>query len=518
MACRACTPASSPGVYPMNSDAFTYVMTGSAPHVPADEVESSLPSVEVRILWASTALQVLHLTPPRSFFVGDASTEEPTCDYLVPSEIVGAPRVPIIVSRADVTALVILPRTHGYLDVPGEDRVTLAELVARGGARPSNEVTGAYECDLPLGSAARLQFEGSALVFQVAVVNAGKRFPAGFLATAEPAALLFTATSFLLHLGAIAALAFFMPKLGADDSDAIDRDRVLMMKKLLNGAAAREMEERDSTEASAPSSEPQGGTGAAEKGEAGSMGKRSANDAGHRYGVRPKDSPDPHLARQTALRNAADFGVIAYVAAGQGGDPNAPISAWGRTNSSGQDDKSALGKMFGNDIDDSMGAGGIDLSGVGPSGGGWEVGIGVRNIGGLDPGEGTGPDRGIANGRGRPSRGHLAAAPRIREPEITVNGHLRPEVIQRIVRQNFGRFRFCYEGGIRNNPNLQGRVAVKFVVSRSGAVARTADGGSDLPDQNVVQCVVRAFDELSFPPPEAGMVTVVYPIVFSPGD
>jgi hypothetical protein len=279
------------------------------------------------------------------------------------------------------------------------------------------------------------------------------------------------------------------------------------------------MEESDITNATAPSSEPQGGAGAAERGEAGSMGKSSANDNGHKYGVQgPKDNPDPHLARQAALRNASDFGVIAYITAMQGGDPDAPISVWGRTNSGGRDDKSALGNMFGNDIDDSIGAGGIDLSGVGPSGGGWEVGIGLRNIGGLEPGGGIGPDQGIPNGRGRPSRGHVATAPRIREPEITVNGHLRPEVIQRIVRQNFGRFRFCYEAGIRNNPNLQGRVAVKFVVSRTGAVAMTADGGSDLPDQNVVQCVVRAFAELSFPPPEAGMVTVVYPIVFSPGD
>jgi hypothetical protein len=46
----------------------------------------------------------------------------------------------------------------------------------------------------------------------------------------------------------------------------------------------------------------------------------------------------------------------------------------------------------------------------------------------------------------------------------------------------------------------------------------TADGGSDLPDQSVVQCVVRGFGNLSFPQPEGGMVTVVYPIIFNPGD
>jgi hypothetical protein len=96
-----------------------------------------------------------------------------------------------------------------------------------------------------------------------------------------------------------------------------------------------------------------------------------------------------------------------------------------------------------------------------------------------------------------------------------VNGRLPPEVIQRIVRQNVGRFRLCYETGLKNNPNLQGRVAVKFVIDRSGAVAMTADAGSDLPDQNVVQCIVRGFGNLSFPRPEGGMVTVVYPMTFN---
>ena len=47
---------------------------------------------------------------------------------------------------------------------------------------------------------------------------------------------------------------------------------------------------------------------------------------------------------------------------------------------------------------------------------------------------------------------------------------------------------------------------------------RRQDGGSDLPDQGVVGCVVRGFGNLSFPQPEGGIVTVVYPIIFNPGD
>ena len=44
-----------------------------------------------------------------------------------------------------------------------------------------------------------------------------------------------------------------------------------------------------------------------------------------------------------------------------------------------------------------------------------------------------------------------------------------------------------------------------------------SDGGSDLPDADVVGCVLRAFETLEFPPPVGGKVTVVYPVLFAPG-
>ena len=91
-----------------------------------------------------------------------------------------------------------------------------------------------------------------------------------------------------------------------------------------------------------------------------------------------------------------------------------------------------------------------------------------------------------------------------------------PEVIQRIVRQNFGRFRLCYENGLRSNPNLTGTVSVSFVIGVSGSVGSVGGGGS-LPDSGVVSCVTKAFYGLSFPQPEGGVVKVTYPIAFSPG-
>lgn len=101
---------------------------------------------------------------------------------------------------------------------------------------------------------------------------------------------------------------------------------------------------------------------------------------------------------------------------------------------------------------------------------------------------------------------HVAAAPAGRVP---------PDVIQRVVRDNFGRFQVCYDAGQQRHPGLEGRVAVKFVIDRRGSVALAADAGSDLPDPDVVSCVVRAFDSLTFPESKDSAVTVVYPIVFT---
>ncbi len=500
---------------------FTYSMVKSGPDVSPDEVEvAHLSAIEVMVLWDSNVLHISHLTPPRSFFVGEEMGEKVSCDFFVPSETLGTTRAPVVVSRGIGASLVILPRSRGYVDLQGQGKVSLADLISSGRARPSTEMSGAYEFELPAGAKARMELEGSALAFQVSAVNAGKRVPVGILATSEPAAFLYTGLSFLLHMGLVAVFAFFMPAMRGDDSEDIDRDQILMMQKLLNAAAEREQEERDTSEVTETSpDQKEGGTGTRAKGEEGSMGNPNTKDSGHKYGVQgPKDNPDPHLAKQAALQEAAQFGMIGLISTMGGGDPNAPTAPWGREESSGQDEKSARGNMFGDTIGDSFGAGGLGLSGVGEGGGGRGEGIGLGNFGGLGHGAGTGTGQGIGSGRGRLGGGHQVKAPRIREGATSVNGRLPPEVIQRIVRQNFGRFRLCYENGMRNNPNLQGRVTVKFVIDRSGAVAMTADGGSDIPDAAVVGCVVRGFGNLSFPQPEGGMVTVVYPIMFNPGD
>jgi hypothetical protein len=106
--------------------------------------------------------------------------------------------------------------------------------------------------------------------------------------------------------------------------------------------------------------------------------------------------------------------------------------------------------------------------------------------------------------------------PRIREDGATLSSAGLPiEVVRRIVRQNFGRFRLCYESGLRLDPTLAGAVRVRFVVETDGAVGTVNDAGSTLPDAGVVACIERAFGNLSFPEPTGGALSVTYSLSFS---
>ncbi|MRG91430.1 AgmX/PglI C-terminal domain-containing protein [Polyangium spumosum] len=495
---------------------YTYQLVKSGPDVPTEELETPSASVEVMVMWDQMILNVAHLTPPRSYYVGEEETKNVKCDYFVPQEKLGATRAPVVLAeKGGAVSVVLLPRAKGTIEIAGQPKMTVQQAIDSGKTQPCAELSGAFQMALPPGSKARIEVDG--LIFQVSTVNAG-RVVAGHVQL-DTTNYLYQGLSAAVHVGLLAAMAFFMPPLGATDGDGISDDQKYMLQQYLAAAAEKELEEKQ-TEMTAENNadNKEGGTGTKAKGEEGSMGNPTTKASGNRYGVQgPQDNPDPHIARQAALRDAAEFGMIGLLNAGAGGDPNAPTAPWGRDDSLGNDALSARGNMWGDNIGDSFGAGGLGLSGIGEGGGGRGEGIGLGSIGTIGHGAGTGPGQGFGNGHGKLSGSHRTKPPQVRMGATSVSGRLPPEVIQRIVRQNFGRFRLCYENGLRNNPNLQGRVGVRFVIGRDGAVSNVGNGGSDMPDGGVVSCVVRAFYGLSFPQPEGGIVTVVYPIMFSPG-
>jgi len=440
--------------------------------------------IEATLSWGNDVLSVRHLPEGSVVSVG----EHAQCTFFVPASQLGSDRVEVL--SAGSTAL--------RRDQP----LTMA--------------LGAFSVGLRL-------------------VPAGRRVPAGAWGRLKESALGAVGTSFAAHAMILGSLAMFLPQLGVTDDDAILRDQLFTMQKYLASAAERERDALQDSVRGESSGGESGTAGHEARGESGAIGKPiSPQTNGHWSAKGDADPREATLSRDQMKELARDFGLLGILNTWPLTDPNAPVVPWGET-LNGADRESHLGAMWGADALENWGPGGLGLLGVG-EGGGCEGdpshcrGVGLTDVGRLghsltdDFGSCTTPNCDVrGRGQGRLRGAHATKGPMFRWCSdqacgFETNGRIPPEVIQRIVRQNAGRYRLCYEQGLRNNPNLSGHVRVKFVIDHGGAVSVAQDGGSDIPDEKVRSCVVQSFYALSFPSPEGGTVRVAYPIIFSPSE
>ncbi len=196
-----------------------------------------------------------------------------------------------------------------------------------------------------------------------------------------------------------------------------------------------------------------------------------------------------------------------------------PVSAWAQETALDRPEVAARIAMWAPALPESAG-GVIALSTAGSGVGApaENVSVHVATVGhgdGEAESAALGP-RAVGVGADGTERGHRGVRVSLRDVDVDVGHGLPRAIVQGVVRQNFARMSACYGVGLRDKPTLHGRVAVKFVIGEDGSVQLAQDAGSQLPDEAVVNCVVRNFQVLTFPPPEGGKVTVTYPLVFAP--
>lgn len=97
------------------------------------------------------------------------------------------------------------------------------------------------------------------------------------------------------------------------------------------------------------------------------------------------------------------------------------------------------------------------------------------------------------------------------------SGVLAEDAIDNVITAGYPLFARCYRDGVNRNNDLDGTVRLQFVVGKAGSVSEVRDGGSDLTDHLVVDCIAEGFYALHFPAPEHGSVQVLYRIGFQAG-
>ncbi|HVY46073.1 MAG TPA: AgmX/PglI C-terminal domain-containing protein [Minicystis sp.] len=78
------------------------------------------------------------------------------------------------------------------------------------------------------------------------------------------------------------------------------------------------------------------------------------------------------------------------------------------------------------------------------------------------------------------------------------------------------RYLRCHDERAKRDPTVRGAVLVKLLVGADGAVMAALDGGSKLPDPNVVSCVVATLSSLHFPAPRGGTAILTASLPLSP--
>ncbi len=101
------------------------------------------------------------------------------------------------------------------------------------------------------------------------------------------------------------------------------------------------------------------------------------------------------------------------------------------------------------------------------------------------------------------------------DEETVIEGGLDRDVIADVIRRNLGQIRYCYERQLSSNPELYGKLLVKFTINAGGSVMEPKIDNTTLKSAMVEGCVLRRMAGWKFPLPKGGtQVRVSYPFLF----
>ncbi len=160
-----------------------------------------------------------------------------------------------------------------------------------------------------------------------------------------------------------------------------------------------------------------------------------------------------------------------------------------------------------------------------------------QGVGGLSVATGEGQLRGIKTGTG--GSGKVASISGLRggadisgastgsvgpERRVTgvvkseapsVDGELDPGIVAKEVRNRMSAIKACYERGLKRNPNLNGKIVVRWTITPAGTVQGVGIESDTIGDTEVATCIKVTVARWRFPAPSGGAVEVAFPFLFT---
>ena len=463
-------------------------------------------AIEIAALFEESVLSVHHLLDASErldFTVGPHESAA----FITSSDVISRGVFPLVRAAGGDHELVFTAAMTGDVTV-GDAVLTLQALVESGHARPSSSVAGAFAW--PIVDGARCRVELGQNTFLVSTVAQPHRLPLRLaIDWSEQLYTAGVAVATLLFL----LMTFSLPP----DPKTLSMDAFLGEERFARVVISPPTEKPVAPTAGGPAVQ-NGASGRSAAGAAGKMGSPTARSATGRIAIKgPKDNKEARMAKLLAEKAASSAGLLGIASALE---KSQVASIFGRTNALGSDADTVMAGLVGTEIGESVGNGGLAISGGGHGGGGDGEGtIGSEKLGTIGRSAGGGQYAGYGKCGAHHACGemsHQAGAPTVLSSPAIVHGDgLDKEIIRRIVHRHINEVKFCYEQQLTKKPDLDGRVSVQFTIGGSGVVLVSTVQSSTMHDLFVEQCVVGAVKRWEFPRPQGGgLVMVSYPFSF----
>jgi outer membrane biosynthesis protein TonB/pSer/pThr/pTyr-binding forkhead associated (FHA) protein len=246
------------------------------------------------------------------------------------------------------------------------------------------------------------------------------------------------------------------------------------------------------------------GAGAKAKGPEGSRGKPDApkSSTPQTKAVRPGSAPGKSAGLERGHSQAQGMGVVDVFKSNQG--------ALSKIFAGGKGITSSAEKLEGYSGFTTKGEGGLGAAGSQKGGGGQSMGLGGladKGPGGGKKGTGLGALGSGGNMLGGKGKLMIEGGG---SSDAVVIGSIDEDAIARELERHRDEFKYCYEKELNaENPDLSGRVGVRFVIGASGSVTKTAVTSTSLHNANTERCVLDVIRRIDFPPVRGGGVAEV---------
>ncbi len=98
----------------------------------------------------------------------------------------------------------------------------------------------------------------------------------------------------------------------------------------------------------------------------------------------------------------------------------------------------------------------------------------------------------------------------------TMMGGIDKSDVDKVVKQHLTYLRYCYSRELQKQPQLNGKVSIRFVIAADGAVSSATVSRSTLGHPPTESCMTNKFLQMQFPELKGGGIAIItYPFVFA---